>query len=197
MNIQKVCNNVAQDIDTREFFCMRCGHAGYSTKEQAMGHQAQCPVRKKGFKVGGYLASQPASLHGVNELPSKPPISETLPSPDMVIPQSDIQRQLALVTMELAEIKKTQAKFFENEIPHMQAVQQLGSLGVPTVWIVVGAIALVMLMFREDKPCNCESESEETKKKKPPKSPSSIVSNIVTRSASKIVDKTIDKFFGK
>lgn len=188
MNIVKVCNNVAQDKDTKEYFCMRCGRAGYSTKEQAMGHQAQCLMRKKRFEIGSYLASQPASLYGANKLPSKLPVSETVPSPDMVIPQSDIQRQLALVTMELAEIKQTQARFFENEIPHIQAVQQLGSLGIPTIWIVVGAIALIALMFRENKPCNCEITQK--------KAPASFTMSLLSRFANKAVDKAGNVLFG-
>jgi len=192
VNIVKVCNNVAQDKDTKEYFCMRCGHAGYSTKEQAMGHQAQCPMRKKRFDIGSYLASQPASqpasLYGVNKLPSKLPVSETLSSPDMVIPQSDIQRQLALVTMELAEMKQTQARFFENEIPHMQAARQLGALGVPTVWIVVGAIALIVLLLHDNKPCNCETTQK--------KAPVSFAMSVLSRFANKAADKAGNVLFG-
>ena len=138
--------------------------------------------------VASQPASQPASLYGVNKLPSKLPVSETLSSPDMVIPQSDIQRQLALVTMELAEMKQTQARFFENEIPHMQAAQQLGALGVPTVWIVVGAIALIVLLLHDNKPCNCETTQK--------KAPVSFAMSVLSRFANKAADKAGNVLFG-
>jgi hypothetical protein len=154
MNIKKVCKNVGHDGES--YFCMLCGKAGYSTKEQAMGHLAKCKSRMSS------LASQPASqppsqpaTTSLAELPTELPTK--LPS-DM----SAIVHLLSVQGQQMAEIKQQYQKVY-NEVPHLQAVQQMGFLGIPNntwIWIVgIGVGLLLVYKLGQESKCHCDTGS--------------------------------------
>lgn len=147
MDIKRVCKNVGYDGES--YFCMLCGKAGYSTKEQAMGHLAKCKSRIS--SLASQLASQPAShlaTISLAELPIELPTK--LPSDT-----SAIEHLLSVQGQQIADIKQAQAKY-ANEIPHLQAVQQMGFLGISTNgWIVIAIIAFVAYSVGRESTCRC------------------------------------------
>lgn len=147
MNIERICKNVGHDGSS--FFCMLCGKAGYSTKEQAMGHLAKCKSRMSS------LASQPAS-----QPPSQPAtislaeLSTELPT-KLPSDMSAIEHLLYIQGQQIADVKQAQTKY-TNEIPHLQAVQQMGFLGISTNgWIVIAIIAFVAYSVGHESTCRC------------------------------------------
>jgi hypothetical protein len=181
MNIERVCKNVGHDGSS--FFCMLCGKAGYTTKEQAMGHLAKCKSRMS------VLASQPASqlpsqsaTYNLAELPTKLPTKLPL---DM----SAIEHLLSVQGQEIADIKQYQARM-SNEVPHLQAVGQMQFLGVSADgWIIIAVIGIVAYSLGREH-CSCDY-SDYKNNRHPRNGGSGFGSNM----AGKIAGKFIDKIF--
>ena len=135
MNIERICKNVGHDGES--FFCMRCGKAGFDTKAKAVGHQSQCRARNANLVV-------PPST-----------TTTTLPPPDVVLPPSNTERQLAGLIQDIAEMKQQYASVY-NEGPHLQAVQQMGFLGISREnWLIIGVIALIAYSMGQKSSCRC------------------------------------------
>ena len=146
MNIRRICKNVGHDGES--YFCMRCGKAGYSTKEQAMGHLAKCKARETATVLpsqpASQLASQPAS--NLANLPAQLPTILPLGT-------SAIERQLMVFGQQLSEIKQEQSKL-SNETTHMVAMnnQDFFSGKGLLILVVIGVVAY--LLGREN--CSCD-----------------------------------------
>ncbi len=188
MKIERICKNVGWDGES--YFCMRCGKAGYSTKEQAMGHLAKCKVRdiiaKLPSQPASHLASQPPSqpaTYNLAELPTK------LPSDTSVI-----ERLLAMQGQQIAEIKQEQGKL-SNEATHLMALNQVnegsGFLGITAKgWLIIVGVAIVAFVFgRETKHCDCSVGDYPYKRSR------NIGSGFGTAMASRIAGKFIDRIF--
>jgi hypothetical protein len=181
MNIKRVCKNVGHDGES--FFCMRCGKAGYTTKEQAMGHLAKCKSRMS------VLASQPAS-----QLPSQPAtynlaeLSTELPT-KLPLDVSAIEHLLSVQGQQIADIKQYQARMF-NEVPHMQAVEQMQFLGISAKgWVIIAIIAFVGYSLGRE---HCECDNSDNKNNRRPRNGGS---GFGSNMAGKIAGKFIDKMF--
>jgi hypothetical protein len=150
MNIKEVCKNVGWDGES--YFCMRCKKAGFATKAQAVGHQSQCSMNNKSF---GFLPPPTTTTDHHHTTTTTPPDTTTLPPPDMVLP-SNLERHLAVLGKQLAEIQQGQAKI-TNETAHTIAVSNQGFLGISKEgWVIIGVVALVAYMLgRETKTCDC------------------------------------------
>jgi hypothetical protein len=144
MNIDKVCKNVGWDGES--FFCMRCGKAGFNTKAKAVGHQSQCQARNASLVVPPPTTTPPPDHHH---------ITTTLPLAGMVPPPSNIERQLAMFGQQIADMRQEQTKY-TNEIPHLQAVQNMGFLGISKEgWIIIGVVALLAYSMGHSSSCRC------------------------------------------
>lgn len=152
MNIEKVCKNVGHDGES--YFCMLCGKAGYSTKEQAMGHLAKCKSRMS--SLASHLASQPPSQPATTSLAELP---TELPIPTKLSDMSAIVHLLSVQGQQMAEMKQQYQKVY-NEVPHLQAVQQMGFLGIPNntwIWIVgIGIGLLLVYKLGQESKCHCD-----------------------------------------
>ena len=142
MNIDKICKNVGWDGSS--YFCMRCGKAGFDTKAKAVGHQSQCRARNAS------LVPPPTTT-----TTTPPPSTTTLPPPDMVLPPSNIERQLAGIVQDISEIKQQSSKVY-NEGPHLQGVQQMGFLGISKEnWLIIGVVILIAYSMGQKSSCRC------------------------------------------
>jgi hypothetical protein len=155
MEYKKACENVG--FDGESFFCLRCYKAGFATQQQAVGHQRWC-------KAKASLGNLPPKFTTSSTTSAPPYSGATLPAnipPELSeYDKSAISRILAMqvqkMSQEISEIKR----YVTNEIPHMQAKQQMSGIGD---WIeankgtiiLVAAGLLVILLLRESK-CNCE-----------------------------------------
>ena len=176
MDIKRMCKNVGHDGET--YFCMRCGKAGFDSKAKAIGHQAQCPAKESNL--------------GALPLPTTTTDSHqtttTLPLPSMILPpdMKAIERMLTMQGQQIADIKKYQERY-SNEVPHMQAVNSQGFLGInKNVWIGAGVLIFIAYMLgRENCHCDCSTINRSRNR----------VSGLGSNMAGKIAGKFIDRIF--
>jgi hypothetical protein len=198
MNVVKVCRNVWLDQDSNKFVCEKCGKAKFDTRAQAIGHQSVCPMNDMKY----FGARGPAQIidNGSNTTSGvvvKVVADSGGSQADLSgSPEMDSKRKIAILSQQVASLQQTLAKY-ENEIPHRQAIQvaqQVGSLGSlsPNALFLIG-IGVIMLMYlvsQDSKSCNAETSQKRG-------SGGGIGTALLTKGASKIIDKTIDKFLGK
>lgn len=163
MEIDKVVKGVGYDGNS--FFCWNCGKAGFATKQMAIGHQAQCKARVKvtsslvGQSVGD-IAVSGRSLVGksvgrlVGEAFSQP---DTFQQSDIEKPLSNDERhQIAVLTQKVLELEQNQSQYI-NEIPHLQAVQRFGFLGLSDNQLIFLLVAVVIgYMIGHETSCQCD-----------------------------------------
>lgn len=178
MNIKKVCKNVG--YDGKDYFCMRCGKAGFETKAQAVGHQSQCKAKNINL---GVLPPPPTTTDHHQTTTIIPPSTTTLPPPKT---ESTIERQLMIVGQQISEIKQKQ-DILSNETTHMVAMNNQSSIFDSKGLLMLIAIGVVAyLLGRENCSCDC-SVSGTTRKTKS--------SGIGSAMGTKIFGKFIDKVF--
>ncbi|MDQ1252579.1 MAG: hypothetical protein QG646_1700 [Euryarchaeota archaeon] len=153
MEIRKVCKGVGHD--GKSYFCWNCGKAGFVLEEQAIGHQAKCPARKKRVELPilpTYLSTHLQPSYDLANLPIQ------LPS-EMERQSSNIERQLQAIGRDMVEMKQQYAKIY-NEVPHLQAVGQMGFLGISTnVWLLFGIGLLIVYSLGKESKCHCDTGS--------------------------------------
>jgi len=175
LNTEKVCKNVGWDGSS--YFCMRCFKAGFSTKAQAVGHQAQCPANEIN------LGSPPPPTTTTT---TPPPYSTILAPLTSTSSPQNIEHQFIIFGQLLAEIKQDQAKL-ANETTHALAVKNQNPFsnvdwGKVIAW-GIGIAVISFLIGRETKVCYC---GVETSRSRSPRGRS--LGNSV---ASKVTDKAI------
>lgn len=176
MNIKKVCKDVGHDGEG--YFCMRCGKAGFTKEEQAIGHLAKCKARKIEKNELPAISQLQASYKLAN-LPDNFPTE--LPSS-----MSNIERLLAVQGQQIVDIRNEQAKL-SNEATHLLAMNNHSSSFDSRSLLVLIAIGVVAyLLGRENCSCDC-SVSGTTRKVKS--------GGFGSAMAGKIAGKFIDKVF--
>jgi hypothetical protein len=187
--IKEICKNVYFDYENNVFFCQLCGKATFTTKAQAVGHLSQCPKKDSVNRPPPTTISTP------------PPYTMTLPPPksDLLQAKASQERLSALYEKRLARIEERDA-LITNELPHIQAVQQIGFLGITSQgWLMIGVVGFLAYMLGRSF-CRCDvGGSPQINQKKPssPKPVSDIVSNIATRVANRGADKFVSLLLGK
>lgn len=176
METKRICKNVSWDGES--FFCMRCFKAGFKTKAQAVGHQAQCPANEIN------LGSPPPTTTSTT---TTPPYSTILPPLSTSSPPQDTERQFIIFGQLLAEIKQDQAKL-ANETTHALAVKNQNPFsnvdwGKVIAW-GIGIAVISFLIGRETKVCYCGVET--------PRSGLPRGKSLGNSVASKVTDKAIN-----
>jgi hypothetical protein len=147
--ITNICKNVFYDHENNVFFCELCGRATFSTKAQAVGHLSQCPKKDS-------VNRPPPTTTTTTSTP--PPYTMTLPplKLDMARANASQERLLALYEKRLARIEERDS-ILTNELPHIQAVRQMGFLGITNQdWLIIGVVAFVAYMFGHSSSCKCD-----------------------------------------
>ena len=177
MDIQKISKHVGHD--GKSYFCWDCGQAGFDSPSHVNGHQSVCPKRQIPINTTTTPITTP--LGGGEGGGGTTPTTRQ----KIDIPVSSSNTEIAVFRQELSEMKadmKAQyAKAF-NEGPHLQAVQQVGFLGISKEgWLFIGVIALVAYSLGKDSKCDCSYVGGSSRR-----------SN--GRLGSSIQDKVTDKF---
>lgn len=147
MNIERICKNVG--YDGKEFFCMRCGKAGFETKAQAVGHQSQCKVKNINL---GVLPPPPTTTDHHQTTTIIPPPTTTLP-PET---ESSIERQLMIFGQQLSEIRQKQ-DILSNETTHMVAMNNQDFFSGKGLLILVAIGVVAYFLGRESCVCDCSN----------------------------------------
>jgi hypothetical protein len=189
--ITNICKNVFYDHENNVFFCELCGRATFSTKAQAVGHLSQCPKKDS-------VNRPPPTTTTTTSTP--PPYTMTLPPPksDLLQAKASQERLSALYEKRLARIEERDA-LVTNELPHLQAVQQMGFLGITSQgWLIIGVVGFLAYMLGRSF-CRCDVlGSPQINQKSPsPKPVSNIVSSLATRLANRGSDKLLSLLLGK
>jgi phage FluMu protein Com len=189
--IKEICKNVYFDYENNVFFCQLCGKATFKTKAQAVGHLSQCPKNDSVNRLPQTTASTTST---------PPPYTMTLPpsKSDLLQAKASQERFSALYEKRLARIEERDA-FITNELPHIQAVQQIGFLGITSQgWLTIGVVGFLAYMLgRSFCRCDVVGSPQINQKSPSPKPVSNIVSSLATRLANRGSDKLLSLLLGK
>lgn len=197
MNIQKVCKNVYFDQDSNKFFCGLCGKATFDTKAQAVGHLSVCKAKDTKYHKSPLKQSvKVVEGSGNNIAEVVVPVvdcggdQKTLGNSSGVVLWLGQERKIAILEQQVATLQKSLVKY-ENEIPHIQAIQQYNSndwfANNRGILIVAGTVILAALLFRESSSCKCANEGSGRSRTL------GISSTLTNKAAGKVIDYGLSK----
>ena len=148
MEVKKISKYVGHD--GKSYFCWNCGKAGFDKPSQVNGHQSECSARQVSVTPTITPTTTPIPTYlGGGGGGGTPPIKQ-----EMETLNSDIQ--IAMVRQELADMKAQYSKVF-NEIPHQQAVQHFGFLGLSNNQLIFLLVTVVIgYMIGHESSCQCD-----------------------------------------
>jgi len=147
-NVKRISKHVGYDGES--YFCWNCYHSGFKSPSHVNGHQSVCPARQ--------IPPLSTSLNNILEGGGgggggTPPKEQENTTP--------VLSEVGIMRKELAEFKSDIttrfAKVF-NEIPHQQAVNNYGILGISKDgWIIIGIVALIFYSLGKEAKCYCDN----------------------------------------